>query len=139
VSKFTRITTLLALATLIGGCVPFPSVHYYAPAVSGVITQDGFPVAGAEVRVSTPFVDENSVATTGTDGRFATASIREFSFVTILMGDPVCHYEIKITADGKTYEGYSDAGVGYTPETIELRCDLSLPLLGQYEEYCVRK
>jgi hypothetical protein len=138
-SKRARITTALLLATLIGGCVPIPIVYYYMPAVSGVILQNGSPVAGAEVRVSDQFVDEDRVATTGTDGRFATEPIREFSFVRpLLRGDQISECLVEITAGGKTYKGYHDGGTGHVPETLELRCDLSLsPALDGARAYCV--
>ncbi|MDR3157756.1 MAG: carboxypeptidase-like regulatory domain-containing protein [Zoogloeaceae bacterium] len=135
--KLARVTVPPLLVTLISGCVPLPHFDYLAPAASGVITQDGFPITDAQVQVSSQFSDERMRAITGADGRFATESIRRFSFFMVLLGDPIHVYSVKITTGDKTYEGYSTWNMGYAPEKIELRCDLSCPLKSRDgQEYC---
>ncbi len=118
----------VALAMLACGCVPFPNLHYYAPAATGVITQNGSPVVGAQVFVSSQFSSESTMAVTGTDGRFAVEPIREILLIVTMIGDPLIAYSIKIMVGGKVYEGYSDNSMGYVPKTVELKCDLSHPL-----------
>ena len=134
-SKRARITTSLRLATLIRGCVPIPLLHArrirHHPERS--------PVAGAEARVSGQFVDEDRVATTGTDGRFATGPIREFSFVRpLLCGDRISDCLVEIAAGGKTYKGYHSGGIVTCRIPLKIRRDLSLPLaLDSARAYCV--
>jgi len=136
-SALARIGTSLVLTTLLAGCVPFPNFRYYAPAVSGVITKDGFPVENAQVRVSAQFAGEGKVAATGPNGRFAAKSIRTFLLTASLIGDPLYAYSVQVTVAGKIYEGYSEAGVGYAPEKLEVSCELSRPRrLGSKQVYC---
>jgi hypothetical protein len=124
--KLTQVTALLVLAMLMSGCAPIPNVYRYAPAVSGSIIKDGIPVAGVQVHVSSPYVAKGKAAISGSDGRFATESIRKFHFIKGLLGDPSLRYSVKIMFDGETYEGYSEQRLGYAPKTLELKCDLSV-------------
>ena len=108
--------------------MPFPHLHYRAPAVAGVITEHGKPAAGASVRVSGQFSAEVSAAVSDQEGRFVTKPIREVLLTASLLGDPMYGYTVSIIMGGKEYVGYSDAYVGYAPKEIQLVCDLGKPL-----------
>jgi hypothetical protein len=87
--------------------------------------------------VSGQFAGEVQLSVTGPDGRFATESIRKLLLTASLMGDPLYAYSVQITVAGKTYDGYSQADVGYAPDKLQLKCDLSQPLkLGGKQVYC---
>jgi hypothetical protein len=132
-----RSAALLLVSVAVGGCVPFPNYRYYAPAISGVVTQDGAPVGMAEVRVSGQFTEEVRSATTDRDGRFATEPVRKLLFTATLIGDPLYAYSVQITVGGKQYTGYAEASVGYAPSKFQLKCDLSRPIkLGSRQLYC---
>ncbi len=117
--------SVVILAVGSAGCVPIPNFRYYAPGVSGVITDDGKPVVNAQVRVSGPFASESSSASTGDTGRFATVPIRKLLLAASLIGDPLYAYAVDVTVGDKQYAGYAEAGVGYAPKAVEVRCDLS--------------
>ena len=132
-----RYLSLLIASIFVSGCVPFPNYRYYAPAVSGVVLQDGVPVDKAEVHVSAQFAEEVQFNATGQDGRFATAAIRKLLLTASLIGDPLYAYSVRITVGGQQYLGYSEASVGYAPSKLELKCDLSRPFqLGSMQLYC---
>jgi len=105
--KFMRDAAALAAATCISGCVPIPNVRYYAPAVTGVVTQAGIPVENAEVVVSSGFAGEATKGTTLPNGHFAAEPIRKFFFTALAIGDPLYGYSVQIRVAGKTYDGYS--------------------------------
>ncbi len=129
---------LLIISILVSGCVPFPNYRYYAPAVSGVILQDGVPVDKAQIHVSGQFAEEVQFNATGQDGRFATEPIRRRFLTAWLIGDPLYAYFVRITVGGKQYLGYSKASVGYAPSKLALKCDLSRPIqLDSKHIYCL--
>ena len=109
------------------GCVPFPNLRYYAPAVSGIVMQDGKPAAGVEIRVSAHFANEVRAAIAASDGRFNTDSIRKLLTAT-LVGDPLYGYTVEIRNACNVYSGFVDFSVGHAPSAIQLNCDLSRPV-----------
>jgi hypothetical protein len=129
----------LALALLLAGCVPFPNYHYFAPAISGVVTRDGAPVEGARVNVWGAFATRSQVVVTGADGRFSAEPIRELRFAAWIVGDPLYAYSVEITAANEKYPGYSMSAVGNPSAAIELACDLAhtRQLQGGRQMHCV--
>jgi len=131
----------LALACLplgaVVGCVPFPNVHYFAPAVSGVVMADGAPVSGARVSVGALFSSEHQVAVTDSQGHFSTAPIRKLELTAMLIGDPLYGFSIDFIKGERIYGGYSENSIGYAPNSIELVCDLERPLVrGARTSFC---
>ncbi|RYY97172.1 MAG: carboxypeptidase regulatory-like domain-containing protein [Comamonadaceae bacterium] len=121
---------LLVIATATAACVPVPQYRYDAPAVSGVIVDNGVPVAGAEVRIASQFAEDVRRATTAADGRFAAEPIRRLVLTRALFGDPVTAYAVDIAVGTRRYDGYADSRVGPGPRVLHLACDLSRPAPG---------
>jgi hypothetical protein len=115
------------LTLVLVGCVPLPNFRYYAPAVSGVLTDGGRPIVNAAVDVSGAFGAKGFSTTTSDAGRFTTDPVRKLLFTAAHIGDPLYAYSVNFMVDGRQYTGYSEAGVGYAPKTIEISCDLSRP------------
>jgi hypothetical protein len=135
--NISRVATLLILPSVFCGCVPFPNFRYYAPAVSGVALRDGVPVERAEIRVTGQFAKTAQTGTTDKYGRFVLQPIRSLLLTSSLMGDPLYSYTVQIVADGKVYDGYSEASVGYAPKTLELTCNLSRSIqFGRKQFFC---
>ncbi|WP_430699151.1 DUF6795 domain-containing protein [Rubrivivax gelatinosus] len=134
-----RISAIL-ITTLLYGCVPFPNVRYYAPAISGVVTQDGNPVVSAEVRVTGQFSNNVHIVASDQAGRFASEPIRKMLLTASLMGDPLYGYAIEIVHGGKVYAGYSESSVGYAPKELKLSCELAKPIQrGNAKFHCTRQ
>lgn len=119
---------LIATTGMMGGCVPLPNMHYFAPAIDGVVTEDGAPVAGAQITVRTQFASDTSAAITTQYGRFRTEAIRELRLTAVLIGDPLFGYTVEIRHRGETYVGFANFDVGQSPPSIQLNCDLSHPV-----------
>ena len=110
------------------GCVPFPNIHYFAPAVAGIVTRDGQPVAGAQVRVASKFSASIQVGATQPSGRFSVDPIRELRLTATLVGEPLYGFEVEIVADGARYAGYAEFGMGDARSELQLSCDLGHPI-----------
>jgi len=122
-----RLAPVFLLAPL-GACVPLPHFETLAPATSGVVTRDGAPVAGAEVRVAALGVSELRIATTDAQGRFETAPIRTFHGTAVLLGDSVRAWSMRIVVGGETLEGVNSTRIGGLPSRVRLACELAHPL-----------
>lgn len=130
----------ILVASATAGCMPWPHSHYRAPAVEGVIMNNGAPVQDAEIRVSAQFSDEQQKGITDSNGRFKTKPIREFMFFASLLGDPLYGYSVTITQAESTYEGFGEADVGYASRELNVACDLSKPTQQRNnKKYCVKQ
>ena len=98
---WSSLFALPLVAPLLSGCVPFPHLHYRAPAVAGVITEYGKTAAGASVCVSGQFSAAVSAAVSDQEGRFVTKPIREVLLTASLLGDPMYGYTVSIIMGGK--------------------------------------
>ena len=118
--------------------MPWPHFHYRAPAIEGVVTDNGVPVPNADISVSAQFSDEQQRAVTDTKGHFNTKPIREFMFFASLLGDPLFGYSVQINRAAHQYEGFGEAYVGYAPTQLKVACDLSKPnQLRNKKQYCL--
>lgn len=122
--KTRAVSAMLAFGSLTG-CVPFPNLHYFAPAVAGIVLRDGQPVAGAQIRVASTFSSTTRVGSTQPSGRFSVEPIRELRLTATLVGDPLYGFEVEIVVDGERYAGYSEYGTGYASPALQLSCDLT--------------
>ncbi len=136
----TRWTLAVALGSaLLSGCVPVPSFHYFAPAVSGTVLRQGLPVAGAQVVVSSRHGQERQIGFTDDEGHFALQPLREFQLTTPVMGDPTYAFRVEIAVGGQDYRGYSEGRVGDAPSALKIECDLARPrplVLADGEYHC---
>lgn len=120
--------------------MPWPHFHYRAPAVEGVVTDNGAPVPDAAISVWAQFSGEQQRAVTDINGRFNTEPIREFMFFASLLGDPLFGYSVQITRAANQYDGIGEADVGYAPTEIKVACDLSKPTeLRNRKQYCLKQ
>ena len=128
---------IILIASALAGCMPWPHFHYLAPAVEGVVTNNGVPVQNAEINVSAEFSEEQQKGVTDSNGRFSTKPIREFMFFASLLGDPLYGYTVTITNAENQYEGFGEGHVGYAPEQLTVVCNLSKPIrLRSKKRYC---
>lgn len=118
---------MILMTALLTGCVPYPHFDYFAPPTSGVIMRDGQPVAGATIKMKSMAMRRSITAQSDATGRFATPPLREFQFVTALLGDRFISYELDISVDGKDYIGVLAGDVGSADSKLILNCDLDSP------------
>jgi hypothetical protein len=116
---------IILMTSTLAGCMPWPHFHYRAPAVEGIVTNNGIPVKNAEINVSAEFSEEQRKSVTDSNGRFSTKPIREFMFFASLLGDPLYGYTITITNVENQYDGLEEGHVGYAPDQLTVVCDLS--------------
>ena len=128
---------IFLIVSALAGCMPWPHFHYRAPAVEGVVTNNGVPVQNAEINVSAEFSEEQQKSVTDSNGRFSTKPIRELMFFAPLLGDPLYGYTVTIINAENQYEGLGEGYVGYAPEQLTVVCDLSKPIqLRSKKRYC---
>jgi hypothetical protein len=102
-----------------------------------VVLRDGKPVEAAVIRVTAKFAEDVQTTTTDSKGRFSLDPIRRVLFTASLIGDPLTFYSVQITVAGESYDGFSEATVGYAPNAIEVKCDLAQAIhLGPRQLYC---
>src|SRR5688572_23575597 len=121
-----RVVPSSLLVVLLGGCVPFPHVARYSPAISGVVVKDGTPVAGVEIRVSSRLTKETHASVTDATGHFSVAPLRKFRAL-MWLGDPFVDYTVEINHNKQTHGGYSGVGMGVSAARLIVTCNLSQP------------
>jgi hypothetical protein len=139
VSILTGMRVLLIAASMLSltGCIPAPHRHYFAPKISGSVNADGIAVPRAEVRLSAHGTQEVVQTLTETQGNFAIGPLTEIQLTRGVIGDPGYFFVLTIKADGREYLGYDQGIIGYSPETLNLTCDLARPIKwGEQIRYC---
>jgi hypothetical protein len=117
------------VALTLSGCVPFPHARQTKPAVDGVITVGGSPLAGAHVAycakgLNLDRCESFKEATTDGLGTFHFSGESTFEAFASLMGDPLYAFGITVTYNERKLSwGYG--GVGYSPKHVFLRCEVS--------------
>ncbi|ASP35749.1 hypothetical protein [Labrenzia sp. VG12] len=132
----------LGLAT--AACVVFPVPHRLAPKVSGVLLENGEPVADAKIVLAVvPFsanapqsADGAQKVTTRTDslGRFELGPLRSVKIVHAAYGDEIAPlFALSIETNDQRYTGFrGEAGVlGHITGT----CDLARPVKQGNEDF----
>jgi len=124
-----RIATIF-LVLFCSGCLPYPHFEVKVSDVKGKVTRDGIPLSGATVKIS-----ENAdwacnealfaTSTTNSEGEFDLKGKRKFRFVRPLIGDPFYINQICIINGNETFLGYLGGGVGWPPETLHFKCDIT--------------
>lgn len=118
---------VLSLAAL--GCVPWPHHEAQMARISGVVKVAGEPAAGAEIRLTRSSADPacakpERVTRADAEGRFGFAAERKFRFFKSVLGDRYYQWTLCILAGGKSFLGHRYGRVGYTDESVELRCTI---------------
>lgn len=125
--KTAAFSTFLAIA--LSGCLVLPHRAQLQPYVTGQILENGQPVVGAKVFVLSNLrqnacVESDSEAITDLNGRFSIAEVRETRFITAF-GDPGEVWGICIQYDGNFIVGWRAGGIGTSPQSATVKCDIS--------------
>ena len=118
----------VAVAASMTACAPIPHRHYEAAMIAGVIVENGRPVSGLDIHLTTTSSKRHSRAMTDAAGRFIVGPLREIEWIMPLVGDPVFGFRLEISRGEQTFFGYTDGGVGFSPKRLNLACDLSTPI-----------
>ena len=123
--KNFAIPTLLILCLC--SCLPAPHRSQLVPALTGVVTDSGQPIVGAEVRVTYEYDRKYTVVVGKTDaqGHFTYPGKKKFH-VFVFFGDPGFDWTLTIHHQGKDTLGFADRGLGYVPEEVSFVCDLDV-------------
>jgi hypothetical protein len=128
---------IVAITLLLSACIPVPRRHYFAPIISGTVTEAGAPVEGAELYLSGEFTKKTGTVSTDSAGRFKIGPLRTWEASTWLLGDPLYGYSLLIRIRGSEYQGLTVGRVGYSPTELEITCDLAKPAIdGRVPQYC---
>jgi hypothetical protein len=128
---------LLAICASMAACAPLPAGRYFAPEVSGVVLDNGRPLADARVRLSSQLTNEIQSSTTDAQGRFTVGPLTNFQFVVKQFGVAYYRYTVQVVRAGRALEPYVADGPGDTPRKLELRCEfVAAPLPGASPGQC---
>jgi hypothetical protein len=113
-----------------GCCAPVPHQETLVPRFSGVLSQDGVPLGGAQVLVSRGRMDfqcraAEHEATTDGAGRFDIPAVTEPHLLRSAFGDKYFSYFLCITAGQARYVGAVVTGVGPAPDAVGLACAIN--------------
>ena len=140
--KLILVGLLLVRAAVVGvvlaltGCFPVPHYEYFAPSVTGMVSKDGHPVAGAKLVLHADTTQATRVAYSDGAGRFVLDSLREYYHYVSFSGDPPHAFSVTITVDGKDYAAFQQPAT-HPPRMIHLDCDLTAPVdVGGQVSYC---
>ncbi|GAB2186239.1 hypothetical protein [Roseibium sp. LAB1] len=142
-----RTIAAIALGAATSACVVFPVPRTVAPEVSGVLLNDGMPVANAEIELvaalapsdaskDNPPGSRHAVTRTDANGKFKVGPLTGVKTVHTY-GDELLGFYIVIRAGNKELIGFSDSGTGSVPSKISGSCDLAKAhKLGNQVTYC---
>jgi len=107
--------------------VPWPHHETHTPRIAGLLTAAGKSAADAEIRLTRDSGDPacarpELVSRPDAEGRFGFPAQREFRFFKRVLGDRYYQWTLCILAGGKTCLGHRYRRVGFTDESVELRC-----------------
>lgn len=114
-----------ALLAVTAGCSRMQTGPVVAPPLTGLVTLNDKPVAGAIVQYCFEFgctrVDQD---VTGADGRFEVGPLRDMGrMMDIGMKRPLT-YGFRILYAGREFEGYWERGASAVGPSLEFRCEL---------------
>lgn len=133
-----RLSAAVGLSALMSACIVFPVPAVLAPKVSGVVLENGVPVEGAEIVLTTtaPFSDDPLAASEGNpratvktdaDGRFAIGPLRGVK-VFHALGDELHSVSLVIKDGERSFLGFADSGTRAYARPLEGTCDLARPV-----------
>jgi hypothetical protein len=116
---------------LISGCVVMPAPHsrQVIPEVNGFVTMNHAPVKGAKIYFYKSIdkdqcIDSTFVSKTNENGKFYFKGNKDFRLF-LVFGDPAESWGFCIKYQGRYYKGWSAHGIGYSPNLIDVNCELS--------------
>jgi hypothetical protein len=124
----------IALLALLGaaGCLPIPHTTTIAPAIDGrFVDEDGRPVPGARVALSTESSDSTctspaSTTTTDAEGRFAFAATRQRERWLVLIGDTFYPFRVCAGTGDVFRPGSMWLHGVLSPSAVSLECRLAV-------------
>lgn len=121
-----RRATLLPIL-LCACCAPIPHQETLTPRFFGSVSQEGAPLAGAQVRVSRARMDiecraTEQNATTDGAGRFDIPAVTELRLFRSAFGDKYFTFFLCISVGQSLYAGHVSTGVGPAPDAVRLSC-----------------
>jgi len=131
---------------MLSACV-FPVSQVDAPKVTGILVENGHPVANAEIILThwfpnpgerlTPPVNVNKAVTrTRSDGTFTVGPLSSIQIVHLL-GDPIYFYTLIIVRSGERVLGSTVSGIGGASAAEDVTCDLAKPIFnGEVVVHC---
>lgn len=120
-----RIAILISASIALSGCFPAPHRSQVIPEISGVVTQNGRPVTGAEIRVRYRYGEDHTIVIgkTNAQGEFSYSGKKKFHLF-VFIGDPGYDWTLIIQSQASETVGFADKGLGYVPEHIRFTCKL---------------
>lgn len=121
---------IIVVIAFLGGCGRVTNQLQIAPAISGTVTREGRPVAGAVIELLADPGNRTETTRTNASGRFQLAKIVEVQPAMLLLGDRTSfQHRLVISQGGKRYLGlkvFSASGLPF--KTMNLRCELTNPV-----------
>ena len=123
------------MAVIVAACVLPIATDDVAPRLSGVLSDAGRPIAGADIQLFSPHAGETARATTDQAGRFSVGPLQKTGPLMPSMGDRVHQYGLRFEVGGRrhTAQFFGIGGLGRSlvcdiASTADMR-DGRLPLL----------
>jgi len=118
------------LMLLCAGCLPYPHFQVEVSKVTGTVTRDGKPLSGATVRISEQSDWSCSkaiaeISRTDSQGKIEINGKKMFRLIRPFMGDPFYVNQLCIVTEEETYLGFLRGGVGFPPEKLNIKCDIT--------------
>jgi len=109
---------------LLSGCLILPYPATFTPAVVGRVHRHGQPVESAQVSVVRyePCEEAKPGVQTNTEGKFNLRRTKKVRWVWAM--DPYHGVAVCIRDGDRRYTGWAESGLGYTPASLSLDCDL---------------
>ncbi|TYC79917.1 DUF4198 domain-containing protein [Stappia sp. BW2] len=143
----SRAIAIIALGAAASACVVFPVPRVIAPEVSGVLLNDGKPVANAEIELvaalapsdassEIPPGSSHAVARTDANGKFKVGPLTGVKTVHTY-GDELLGFYIVIRAGNKELIGFTYSEIASVPSKLSGVCDLAKARsVGNQVTYC---
>jgi len=115
---------LLLYMLLLSGCVILPYRATFTPAVVGRVHRHGQPVENAHISVVRyePCEKAKPGVQTNREGKFNIQRTKKVRWISVM--DPYHRVAVCISDGDRTYRGWAESGLGYTPASLSLDCDL---------------
>lgn len=131
-SRCKHASAILVFILLLAGCREMLPYRTTSPEVSGVLLQNGMPLADVVVNSCVSGSSPERCArfkktTTDSRGQFYFDSVNAFISQVSQVGNPSFHYNIFFQYLGRDYH-WSEGG-GDLPDNVNLRCDISHQVL----------
>ena len=123
---------MVAFASILYGCIPVPYKELDAPRIRGVLQRGDIPLVRTNVYLSAAqgrkdCDNYNIVTKTNDSGEFEIGPVKESHFVIwlVAIGDPYASWDLCVEMDGKRHEILGQGGIGFSVETLLVKCDVA--------------